>query len=101
MEADARHDRRLDLDRRGHEAAGFEASEGVLSATYLKDASDPQWKDDAGMKKVLAFATNTCRRQPLRHQSGLWLRRAQTMVQVLKSNPGRSDPGNVMKQAAA
>jgi len=36
MEADARHDRRLDLDRRGHEAAGFEASEGVLSATISR-----------------------------------------------------------------
>ena len=28
--------------------AGLDASEGVLSAGYLKDASDPQWKDDAG-----------------------------------------------------
>ena len=36
--------------------AGFEASEGILSAGYLKDASDPQWKDDAGMKKFMAFA---------------------------------------------
>ncbi len=36
--------------------AGLEASEGVLSAGYLKDASDPQWKDDEGMKKFMAFA---------------------------------------------
>src|SRR5215831_1544836 len=35
--------------------AGLDASEGVLSATYLKDASDPQWKDDDGMKKFLDF----------------------------------------------
>jgi ABC-type branched-subunit amino acid transport system substrate-binding protein len=35
--------------------AGLEASEGVLSAGYLKDASDPQWKDDEGMKKFMAF----------------------------------------------
>src|ERR1700759_3786234 len=33
--------------------AGLEASEGVLSAGYLKDASDPQWKDDAGMRKFM------------------------------------------------
>src|SRR6202521_640377 len=26
--------------------AGLENSEGILSAGYLKDASDPQWKDD-------------------------------------------------------
>src|ERR1700736_1323534 len=30
--------------------AGFENSQGIISSTYLKDASDPQWKDDAGMK---------------------------------------------------
>ena len=36
--------------------AGLEASEGVLSAGYLKDASDPQWKNDEGMKKFMAFA---------------------------------------------
>src|SRR5215813_11068983 len=35
--------------------ASLDASEGVLSAGYLKDASDPQWKDDEGMKKVMAF----------------------------------------------
>src|SRR6201989_2632445 len=35
--------------------AGLDASEGVLSAGYLKDASDAQWKDDAGMKKFMAF----------------------------------------------
>ncbi len=36
--------------------AGFEASEGILSAGYLKDASDPQWANDEGMKKFMAFA---------------------------------------------
>src|SRR5712672_1254640 len=35
--------------------AGLEASEGILSAGYLKDASDPQWKDDEGMKKFMTF----------------------------------------------
>jgi branched-chain amino acid transport system substrate-binding protein len=35
--------------------AGLDASEGILSAGFLKDASDPQWKDDAGMKKFRAF----------------------------------------------
>src|ERR1700721_1422145 len=35
--------------------AGFEASEGILSAGYLKDASDPQWANDEGMKKFMAF----------------------------------------------
>ncbi len=28
--------------------AGFENAQGVISASYAKDATDPQWKDDAG-----------------------------------------------------
>jgi branched-chain amino acid transport system substrate-binding protein len=35
--------------------AGFEASKGIISALYLKDSQDPQWKDDEGMKKWNAF----------------------------------------------
>ncbi|MBK4965720.1 branched-chain amino acid ABC transporter substrate-binding protein, partial [Klebsiella pneumoniae] len=30
--------------------AGLDKAQGVISAAYAKDASDPQWKDDAGMK---------------------------------------------------
>ncbi|MGY3532147.1 branched-chain amino acid transport system substrate-binding protein [Bradyrhizobium sp. USDA 4452] len=30
--------------------AGLDNAQGVISAAYAKDASDPQWKDDAGMK---------------------------------------------------
>ena len=35
--------------------AGFENAEGIFSTGYLKDQNDPQWKDDAGMKKWFAF----------------------------------------------
>ena len=35
--------------------AGLEASKGVISVNYGKDPADPSWKDDAGMKKYLAF----------------------------------------------
>ena len=35
--------------------AGFENAQGIISAAYLKDASDPQWKDDAGMKAFDEF----------------------------------------------
>src|SRR5882757_3889330 len=30
--------------------AGFENAQGIISSAYLKDPTDPQWKDDAGMK---------------------------------------------------
>lgn len=35
--------------------AGLEASKDIISVTYGKDPSDPQWKDDEGMKKYYAF----------------------------------------------
>ena len=35
--------------------AGFENAQGVLSAAYAKDAADPQWKNDPGMKKWSDF----------------------------------------------
>src|SRR5471030_201737 len=35
--------------------AGFENAQDIISAAYLKDAGDPQWKDDPGMKEFLAF----------------------------------------------
>src|SRR5712675_1752465 len=35
--------------------AGFENSQGILSANYAKDGSDPQWDNDPGMKKFVEF----------------------------------------------
>src|ERR1700678_2281909 len=35
--------------------AGFENSQNIISAAYLKDASDPQWNNDPGMKQFLDF----------------------------------------------
>jgi branched-chain amino acid transport system substrate-binding protein len=38
-------------------AAGLEASKGIISAIYLKDPSDARWKDDDGVKEFRAFMT--------------------------------------------
>ncbi len=35
--------------------AGLENGDGIFSTGYIKDQNDPQWKDDAGMKKWRAF----------------------------------------------
>jgi branched-chain amino acid transport system substrate-binding protein len=35
--------------------AGLAASKGIITAAYLKDAQDPQWAQDEGMKKWNAF----------------------------------------------
>jgi branched-chain amino acid transport system substrate-binding protein len=37
------------------DSAGFDKSVGVITAQYLKDATDPGWADDAGMKQYQAW----------------------------------------------
>jgi len=82
--------------------AGLEASEGVLSAGYLKDASDPQWKDDAGMKKFMAFAEKYMPGSDISDANLVYgFSVAQTMVQVLKQCGDDLTRENVMKQAAS
>jgi len=82
--------------------AGLEASEGILSAQYMKDASDPQWKGDEGMKKFMAFIDKY---MPGANVADLNLAygyaAAQTMVQVLKQCGDDLTRENVMKQAAS
>lgn len=36
--------------------AGPQNAVGIVTATYIKDAADPQWANDAGMKQYLALA---------------------------------------------
>ena len=82
--------------------AGFEASEGILSAGYLMDASDPQWKDNAGMKKFLAFAAKDMPGANIADANLVYgYAAAQTMVQVLKQAGDDLTRENVMKQAAS
>ena len=82
--------------------AGLEASEGVLSAGYLKDASDPQWKDDAGMKKFMAFIDKYMPGANVADSNiPFGYAAAQTMVQVLKQCGDNLTRENVMKQAAS
>jgi ABC-type branched-subunit amino acid transport system substrate-binding protein len=82
--------------------AGFDASEGVLSAGYLKDASDPQWKDDAGMKKFMTFVDKYMPGANIADANLVYgYAAAQTMVQVLKQSGDNLTRENVMKQAAS
>ena len=83
--------------------AGFENSQDIISAAYLKDASDKQWDNDPGDEGILCL-----------HEQGLSGRReltppqrlvgygvAQTLVQVLKQCGDNLTRENVMKQAAS
>jgi ABC-type branched-subunit amino acid transport system substrate-binding protein len=82
--------------------AGFQASEGILSAGYLKDASDPQWASDAGMKKFMAFIGKYMPGANVADANLVYgYAAAQTMVQVLKQAGNDLTRANVMKQAAS
>jgi branched-chain amino acid transport system substrate-binding protein len=82
--------------------AGFEASEGVLSAGYLKDASDPQWASDEGMKKFMAFVDKYMPGANIADANLVYgYAAAQTMVQVLKQAGDNLTRENIMKQAAS
>jgi branched-chain amino acid transport system substrate-binding protein len=81
--------------------AGLENSKGVLSASYLKDPTDPAWKDDPAIKEWLAFMDKYF---PDGDKSSsfsvLGYLLAQTLVQVLKLCGDELTRENVMKQAA-
>src|SRR6201991_1029448 len=82
--------------------AGLEASEGVLSAGYLKDASDPQWKDDEGMKKFMTFIDKYMPGANISDANLVYAyAAAQTLVQALKQCGDNLTRENVMKQAAS
>src|ERR1700755_2243956 len=81
--------------------AGFENSQDIISAAYLKDASDKQWDSDAGMKEFYAFmAKDFPEGDKLDGGSVVGFGVAQTLVQVLKQCGDNLTRENVMKQAA-
>jgi len=81
--------------------AGFEHSQGIISAAFMKDPTDPRWKDDAGMKKFDEFLKQY---MPEADRSDAYImygyNTAQTMVAVLKAAGDNLTRENVMKQAA-
>ena len=82
--------------------AGFENAQGIISTAYMKDATDPQWKDDAGLKKWSEFIDKY---MPGANKADGGLvtgyNDAQTLVQVLKQCGDNLTRENVMKQAAS
>src|ERR1700728_2565193 len=81
--------------------AGFDNSQGIISAAYLKDASDPQWNNDPGMKDFLAFlAKDFPEGDKLDQGTVVGYGVAQTLVAVVKQCGDDLTRENVMKQAA-
>jgi branched-chain amino acid transport system substrate-binding protein len=84
------------------EPAGSEISQGILSASYTKDGSDPQWNADDGMKKFYNFvAQYDAKANKLDAGVVFGYAAAQTMVKVLQMCGDNLTRDNVMKQAAS
>ena len=81
--------------------AGFENAQGIISSAYLKDPTDPQWKNDAGMKAWNEFLDKYYP-EANRADGGVMFGYtvAQGLVQVLKQCGDNLTRENVMKQAA-
>jgi branched-chain amino acid transport system substrate-binding protein len=82
--------------------AGFEASQGIISSAYLKDTSDPQWKNDAGMKAFDEFLTKYFPEGNRIDASVMYAYTvSQGLVHVLKACGDNLTRENIMKQAAS
>jgi branched-chain amino acid transport system substrate-binding protein len=82
--------------------AGFENAQGILSANYAKDASDPQWDNDPGMKRFVEFLAKYAPDANKLDGSVVYgYGAAQTMVKVLQMCGDDLTRENVMKQAAS
>jgi branched-chain amino acid transport system substrate-binding protein len=81
---------------------GYNNAQGIISAAYLKDVSDPQWDSDPGMKQFLDFlAKDFTEGNKLDGSVEVGYAVAQTMVQVLKQCGDNLTRENIMKQAAS
>jgi len=82
--------------------AGFENSQDIISSNYLKDTSDPEWKNDPGMK---AFDEFLVKYYPEANRIDSFVMYgytvAQGLVHVLKACGDDLTRENVMKQAAS
>jgi branched-chain amino acid transport system substrate-binding protein len=81
--------------------AGVEIAKGILSAAYLKDPSNPLWKDDPAVKEweafMVAYYPEGNRIDTFTAYGYLV---AQTMVQVLRQCGDNLTRENIMRQAA-
>src|SRR5882672_9123517 len=82
--------------------AGFENSQGILSAAYAKDGADSQWDTDPGMIKFYAFLEKYFPEGNKLDLSVVYgYGAAQTLVKVLEMCGDDLTRANVMKQAAS
>jgi branched-chain amino acid transport system substrate-binding protein len=83
------------------EPAGFEKSQGLITAAYLKDPNDPQWANDPAYKDWLAFMKRYYSDGNLGDSFNVYgYSVAQTLVQMLRQCEDNLTRENIMRQAA-
>jgi ABC-type branched-subunit amino acid transport system substrate-binding protein len=81
--------------------AGLEASTGLITALYMKEITDPQWRNDPGYKDWLAWMKKYYPEGALDDQANAYAYSvAQTLVHVLKQCGNDLSRENIMRQAA-
>src|SRR5689334_24052674 len=81
--------------------AGLEASKGLITSLYMKEVTDPQWKNDKGFQDWVAFMKKYYPEGALDDQSNAFgYNVAILMTQVLKQCGNDLSRENIMKQAA-
>ncbi len=80
--------------------AGLEASKGLITALYMKEITDPQWKNDKGFQDWVAWMKKYYPEGALDDQANAYAyTAAQTLVQVLKQCGSDFSRENILKQA--
>ncbi len=80
---------------------GLDKAAGLITGAYMKDPSDPQWKDDAGYKDWLAFMNKYQPGGDLTDINNVYgYSAAQTLMPVLRQCGEDLSRENIMKQAA-
>jgi branched-chain amino acid transport system substrate-binding protein len=81
--------------------AGLDSAQGIVSAAYLKDVDDPEWKDAKDVKEWTAFMDKYLPKADKSDASYVYAwAAARTLVQVLKQCGDDLTRANIMKEAA-
>src|SRR6266536_2115917 len=82
--------------------AGLDASKGLITALYMKEITDPQWKSDKGFLDWVAWMKKYYPEGALDDQANAYAYSvSQTLVHVLKQCGNDLSRENVMRQAAS
>jgi branched-chain amino acid transport system substrate-binding protein len=82
--------------------AGLENAKGIISVNYGKDPLDPQWADDAGMKRYKAFMAKYAPGEDANSGIATYgYSTAALLVHILKQCGDDLTRANIMKQATS